>query len=346
MTFGTASFIAGDDGSYLTNGQAYAPAYLSGHDIAYTEQDELYRSEHFHEALFYQIPVRGGACYEVRLHFAEIYFNAPGGRPEPAWGRIFDLILDGQLVMDDYNILKQEGGALRAAVYTFEVCKAEGDEILTLEFPARSNNGKVSAIEILKPCGGNCETSLPVELVDFRAKEGHDCVELNWATAREFNNAGFVLEYAPNGRNFQAIGFVEGQGNSDTLIRYRFEDRTARKGARYYRLKQVDYNGSYTYSSLTEFHPDQFLAQARVFPNPVVPSEPLTVQVSGLAPRETVHIRLRSLGGQLLWEHVSHSHGGHSWQEQLFLPPELPAGTYLLELWAGSQRFAHLLSTP
>ena len=98
---------------------------------------------------------------------------------------------------------------------------------------------------------GNIEESmaLPVELLDFEAKRIDDHkVLLTWITATEKNNTGFEIEMSEDGQHFQKVAFVAGAGTSTAIKRYQWMvDHT--KSA-YYRLKQIDFDGSFAYSNV------------------------------------------------------------------------------------------------
>jgi hypothetical protein len=90
--------------------------------------------------------------------------------------------------------------------------------------------------------------NLPVELTSFDAKRNQSNTLLSWATASEKDNAYFDVEYSRNGSDFQAIGQVKGNGTSIVSNTYKFEHKTPSVGVNYYRLKQVDYDGTSNYS--------------------------------------------------------------------------------------------------
>jgi hypothetical protein len=91
-------------------------------------------------------------------------------------------------------------------------------------------------------------TALPIELLDFSATPENQMVRLNWITASEINNSHFTLERSTDAQHFESIGTVQGAGNSSTIHRYESFDKAPLLGTSYYRLKQTDFNGSFTYS--------------------------------------------------------------------------------------------------
>lgn len=97
---------------------------------------------------------------------------------------------------------------------------------------------------------------LPVELINFNAKVVNNHVHLSWETATEKNNYGFIIErmkiFSFRSSNWEAIGFVSGNGNSNSPKSYSFVDNSALAGKYKYRLKQIDTDGSFTYSETIE----------------------------------------------------------------------------------------------
>jgi len=96
----------------------------------------------------------------------------------------------------------------------------------------------------------NLDSPIPVELVSFTAQVVENAVRLVWGTASETNNFGFEIEKSFNGAVFSEIGFVEGKGTTTTPQQYIFEDNKLSHGTLYYRLKQIDTDGSFAYSDV------------------------------------------------------------------------------------------------
>ena len=101
---------------------------------------------------------------------------------------------------------------------------------------------------------------LPVELLSFNALVNNNNVSLEWTTATELNNDYFVIEKSEDASAFEEIGRVTGAGTSSQIHRYTFIDPDLHSGIFFYRLRQVDYDGKYEFSSIVpvEFQRKQF----------------------------------------------------------------------------------------
>ena len=110
-------------------------------------------------------------------------------------------------------------------------------------------------------------SSLPVTLSAFDAKrQDEKTVLVSWQTISEYGNAGFEVQRSENGKDFEILGFVDGAGNSQTKLNYRFVDHQATRSA-YYRLKQIDNSGEFKYSPVV-FVQGIDLQKISVYPNP------------------------------------------------------------------------------
>ncbi|GIV46158.1 MAG: hypothetical protein KatS3mg036_0976 [Ignavibacterium sp.] len=128
--------------------------------------------------------------------------------------------------------------------------------------------------------GADEATTIPVELTSFTASVAMNSVTLMWSTATETNNRGFEIERSQktkvNGQmNWEMIGFVNGKGTSTEINNYSFTDKDLAAGVYNYRLKQIDFDGTYKYYLLNESIevgiPDEFTLSQN-YPNPFNPS--------------------------------------------------------------------------
>jgi hypothetical protein len=110
---------------------------------------------------------------------------------------------------------------------------------------------------------------LPVELLFFSADEKEDNVALEWATASEEDNAYFEVERSLDGHDWESIDKIAGAGNSTIEINYTSLDDRPYAGLSYYRLKQVDYDGTFTYSDIeTITFTEREVSDINVYPVP------------------------------------------------------------------------------
>ncbi len=108
--------------------------------------------------------------------------------------------------------------------------------------------------------------ALDVELIDFTARLSRDEVELNWRTASETNNDYFEILHSENGLDFVAVGRVKGNGNTTQLSAYTYTHKNPSVGVNYYKLKQVDFDNTITYTEIRTIDLEQ--SEFKVFPNP------------------------------------------------------------------------------
>ena len=92
--------------------------------------------------------------------------------------------------------------------------------------------------------------TLPITLTFFTGKESNKSIVLNWMTASEKNNKNFDILRSLDGKNFKSIGIVDGAGDSDSEKKYSFVDANPFGGTNYYQLKQIDFDGKSSTSSI------------------------------------------------------------------------------------------------
>jgi hypothetical protein len=143
----------------------------------------------------------------------------------------------------------------------------------------------------------------PVELLDFQATViGADAVRLDWATSQEVNNDRFVIEKQIEQGEFIKVAEVKGAGTTDEMQSYHHIDRTPMGEVNYYRLKQVDLDGTETYSKLLEVRYDpNAVVDFSVYPNPT--DGLVNLKVNGLLDYDR-NYSLLSLQGQVLQQGI------------------------------------------
>jgi len=160
------------------------------------------------------------------------------------------------------------------------------------------------------------ESTIPVELVSFSADVINDKVHLNWVTASETNNYGFEIHRSTQNNNeWATIGFVPGFGTTTEIHSYSFTDSDVQTGKYNYRLKQLDYDGSFTYSEIVEadVYPIYDFILEQNYPNPFNPSTRIKYQISSIS---EVILKVYDILGKEI---------------AILVNEEKPAGTYEVE---------------
>ncbi|MBL7795610.1 MAG: hypothetical protein JNJ90_03825 [Saprospiraceae bacterium] len=184
---------------------------------------------------------------------------------------------------------KVEGIAFRNNAYGY--VSNERITIGAITVPARLYSFSVS--QWLKP------VFFPVELVRFAAQPTGNAVLLEWETATESNNRGFVVEWSDDGVQFQEIGFVPGAGNSQSTLLYRFEDFRKADKVYYYRLRQQDFDGSEHLSQVVAVFRSKSTDCPAIFPNLLSVGDPIVLP-EGLPGH--AEVSFFDLLGQIRWQ--------------------------------------------
>lgn len=158
--------------------------------------------------------------------------EAPGNPQSPI---ILTLISDLQNIASGitvtFRVVNWGGNNPNGTWYFNDPIKAAGDDLII--------NAATAA-----------ETPAPVELVYFTANKDDANVTLTWQTASEQNNSHFSIEKSTDGYIFLEIGQEEGQGSTLETTEYQFTDFAPSTGVSYYRLRQVDFDGNFTFSNI------------------------------------------------------------------------------------------------
>lgn len=137
-------------------------------------------------------------------------------------------------------------------------------------------------------------TVLPVKLTSFTAQKQGTAVQLKWTTASEQNNSHFEVQRSTDGQSFVSIGSKAGAGNSNSVLDYFFTDNSPLSGVNYYRLNQVDFDGTANTSNPVAVSLGVTNTSVTAYPNPVTQQ----LNVTGLVAGD--HIKLLDLSGRII----------------------------------------------
>ena len=203
----------------------------------------------------------------------------------------------------------------------------------------RLDNGGIYAQNI--QADGTFGGVVPVELTSFTASQNGNTVTLEWRTATEINNSGFEVKRLQIFKNeklqeWETVGFVPGFGTTTEPKSYSFIDENITIGTYQYRLKQIDFNGAFSYSEV--IHVDNKIVTNYIleqnYPNPFNPKTTITWQLP-----ESVNITLKifnSVGEEIrtLINNEFEEAGIHS--TEFVSKSEIPSGIYYYQLRTGN----------
>jgi len=202
------------------------------------------------------------------------------------------------------------------------------NELLTMEGQdqCKPPNSAICRIEWDKP--------LPVELSSFTSAVKDNNVTLNWTTASEKNNARFLVERMAEGV-WTDIGMVAGNGTTNNPNSYAFTDNNLNSGIYNYRLKQVDYNGSFEYLNLSNAVaigvPNKF-SLAQNYPNPF---NPTTTILYGVPNDGLVTMKIYDINGKEIKTLVNEPKTA-GYYTTVFNASGLSSGVYFYKLTSGN----------
>lgn len=175
----------------------------------------------------------------------------------------------GTLIMDPGDSITLSVSAPVNSLYLWStnatansiVVYSVGNYSVTVTTQAGCNIYLSAAIQFTSP--------LPVQLIEFTVKKISSEVLAEWITTSEVNNDYFTVERSADGKHFESIGNVDGAGNSTQLLKYYLLDENPLSEISFYRLKQTDFDGKFTYSQIVSISNFNVTDGAfMLFPNP------------------------------------------------------------------------------
>jgi len=246
------------------------------------------------------------------------------GTPHTAYGKVFNsngtVPANGDITFISYitsrpsEILTQSSpgcgysdGYWQVQVGNFPTNWQAGDTLRT-EVTNVTNN-ETGAVEVVMTNAGSdaapdlyLEPVVPVELASFAVLHRDGKVVLEWVTQTESNNFGFEVQRRGSEPEFEAIGFVPGQGTTTQVHHYSFIDSKATSGCYYYRLKQIDYDGTFEFSEIKSIElgaPSSFVLKQN-HPNPFNAETLIRYQISSATGMADVKFYIYNSTGELV----------------------------------------------
>lgn len=178
------------------------------------------------------------------------------------------------------------GGATKSGAKGTTVCYACGTSVAAQD---TDGNGERD----FREDAGDGST-LPINLVELTAEMDGEAARIEWSTVAEVNNDYFILERSKDGVNFEQIAQIQGAGNSNVLINYTQYDNFPYSGISYYRLTQVDFDGTTSTTEMVALENNNSNdINVSYYPNP-------TDGVFYIQSSEDVEIEIRSIDGKVI----------------------------------------------
>jgi len=270
--------------------------------------------------------VGGGGTILRTTNGGTNWIQQTSGTIEGLWDVTFTNANNGWIVGNSGTILRTSNGGTNWIPQT----SGTSNPLIGIYFIDALNGWAVGANgTILQTTNGG----VPVELTSFTATANGKEVILNWSTATELNNQLFEVQRSFEGSDFATVGFVNGKGTTTERQDYSYSDEVFTNGKYSYKLKQIDYLGSYEYSDIVEIDYRAFNSYLleQNFPNPF---NPTTTIGFGLQNKSSVKIIiLNSIGEEVAV--VLNEERESGFHQVEFNASNLPSGVYFYQLKAG-----------
>ncbi len=213
-------------------------------------------------------------------------------------------------------------GGGQAASINHKLIVTAGTENPTSTLNSSGNRFIMAAVRVLA-FGATCSSALPIDLIAFDATIETNQVRLQWQTASEKNNRWFEVQRSADGHTWAELVKIEGAENSSSIKHYTYEDLQPLQGTSYYRLKQIDVNGQFSYSGIETVRFDFHHQKLKLYPNPCADE----LFIESLTLTDELPVILDVLGETMPFEKLSAGNGFC----QLHLKG-LSSGYYILKL--------------
>ena len=160
-------------------------------------------------------------------------------------------------------VLEDDSGDIIDQTYTFDVPSCDNFSVILTAWtnPSGGGNSCSDPPPVIAP------VVLPVEFAYVGVSQKDGNVIIDWVTYTQTNNEKFEVQRSNDNKDFITIGEVKGAGNSFHKINYKFVDSNILNGIYYYRIKQTDFDGIYSYSDVMSINLQNTL-NLKVYPNP------------------------------------------------------------------------------
>lgn len=196
---------------------------------------------------------------------------------------------------DNFNRLKSLHNTSTSGPLRASYCYNYAGQVVDCAALAPTGSIAASTLALI----AQSEPALPVTLVEFKVSKIENAALLKWSTHSEINSERFNIERSKDGKSWKELGSVVAVNSGNDIVSYSFEDRTPEKGENLYRLKMVDKDGSFAYSTIRSLVFDK-AGEVSIYPNPVSVGGSINLQIDDLS--KIKNIKIFDSSGQLVAE--------------------------------------------
>lgn len=185
---------------------------------------------------------------------------------------------------------------------------------------------------------------LPITLAKFEVSQlSEKEVEVNWQTSSEINNDYFTIQRSKDGIDWEEVKAVQGNGNSSALLSYSITDTQPYLGISYYRLKQTDFDGQFSYSEVKKIDlTGDHNPQMRIYPNPNS-GENLFLRLEHI-PTKRAKLLITDIYGKTVFTQQITNLDSNLINSEVKLPQKLTPGLYAITLHFDSRKISQVLA--
>jgi hypothetical protein len=270
--------------------------------------------------VYFTVQINGGSKTQLGSTLLMEQYTSSGATPYEQQCGTYTIPSGGTTATFCINLKQREGGTATSPGSGTYGADGQGNDILVDDIKIDKVSGSGCGTS-----GSDCAVTTPVTLLNFNAVRNSSEVAINWQTAMEISNDYFTVEKSKNGIDFTAIGIVDGAGNSQSQLSYHASDPAPYAGTSYYRLKQTDYDGKFSYSKIVAVK-NEGDAAVEIYPNPNQGS----FRISVSAENKLYNIEITDLEGRLVYK------GSGNPDNQVTEVSGLSKGIYVVRVLTGS----------
>ncbi len=196
----------------------------------------------------------------------------------------------------------------------------------------KGGEGTISGPKLANSASGSgfISLTLPVTFTSFTVKKISAKNELAWVTAEEINNSHFEVQRSDDGQNWKNIAVVFAAANPGPVNQYVYSDQNTSAAKVYYRLKQVDKDGRYAYSTIKSINGNEQPASATIY---IAAKQTIAIVFNEQVKRNVI-VRIINLNGQSVHEQQFNSSANRI---DVFVP-KIVSGVYAVQVWNGDNK--------